>query len=362
MAIKIKYFPGGNTSEGYVSFFDKIISWPEAEKIIIIKGGPGIGKSTLLKNLLQDLEKEDISIELLYCTSDTNSLDGIIVNRKRAIFDGTEPHALETKYPSCIDEILDFGQFLDKKNLKGKKSDIVSIKNDITRKYKCAYSYLKSIKIINDNLNDLFEIYFDNVYHNEVDKIYSEIFSNIERKNTPPRERHMFASAITADGFVNHYDLLFNKLDRRIILRGALDSVSSAFMDSIRRFALQKGLDVDAFHCPLNPKSIEGILIPELGCGFIAFSKWYPFNDKNLKNADNDITIDFCAQLPLFRKRELEDIIDTNSNANTILLNNAIKKLKEARIYHNTLESIYAKNMDFNKINIRRQHIYNELL
>jgi hypothetical protein len=40
-------FPGNNTARGFYSFYDYIIA-PDARRILVIKGGPGVGKSTFL--------------------------------------------------------------------------------------------------------------------------------------------------------------------------------------------------------------------------------------------------------------------------------------------------------------------------
>jgi hypothetical protein len=39
----IKFFPGGNTAYGFHSFYDNIIE-ADANRIYILKGGPGVGK------------------------------------------------------------------------------------------------------------------------------------------------------------------------------------------------------------------------------------------------------------------------------------------------------------------------------
>ena len=44
-----EHVSGGNTSKGFYSRFDNIISPEEARRIFVIKGGPGTGKSTLMK-------------------------------------------------------------------------------------------------------------------------------------------------------------------------------------------------------------------------------------------------------------------------------------------------------------------------
>ena len=44
-------FPGGNTPQGFYSYYNDILPQRKAEKIFCIKGGPGTGKSTLMKGV-----------------------------------------------------------------------------------------------------------------------------------------------------------------------------------------------------------------------------------------------------------------------------------------------------------------------
>lgn len=43
-----RMFAGANTSEGFVNFFGEILA-ANTNRVFIIKGGPGVGKSTFMK-------------------------------------------------------------------------------------------------------------------------------------------------------------------------------------------------------------------------------------------------------------------------------------------------------------------------
>ncbi|MCS4455740.1 hypothetical protein JTT01_05220 [Clostridium botulinum] len=45
------FFAGGNTAEGFYSLFNNIIDINNANRIIYLKGGPGTGKSSLMKSI-----------------------------------------------------------------------------------------------------------------------------------------------------------------------------------------------------------------------------------------------------------------------------------------------------------------------
>lgn len=86
-------FPGGNTSKGFYSFYRYILGQEEANRIICIKGGPGTGKSSLMKKVGAHFLDKGYLIEYHHCSSDNNSLDGVVIKElKVAILDGTSPH------------------------------------------------------------------------------------------------------------------------------------------------------------------------------------------------------------------------------------------------------------------------------
>lgn len=90
---KIRHmFPGGNTSLGFFSYYDYILSQEEAARIIIIKGGPGVGKSTFMKKIANEMAEIGYDLEYMHCSSDNNSLDGVVIPEiKVALVDGTAP-------------------------------------------------------------------------------------------------------------------------------------------------------------------------------------------------------------------------------------------------------------------------------
>lgn len=89
-----RVFPGGNTSYGFHSFYDYIIG-PDATRILVIKGGPGVGKSTFMKSIGEAMLERGYDVEFLHCSSDNSSLDGVVIPAiKVALVDGTAPHSV----------------------------------------------------------------------------------------------------------------------------------------------------------------------------------------------------------------------------------------------------------------------------
>ena len=83
--------------------------WPEGERKIILKGGPGVGKSSFIKKMGEAFSSHGLDMEYHWCSSDNQSLDGIVIGQKICILDGTAPHVVDPLCPGAVDEILNLG-------------------------------------------------------------------------------------------------------------------------------------------------------------------------------------------------------------------------------------------------------------
>ncbi len=134
------FFAAANTRHGFVSYFDKCFSSYEK---IIIKGGPGTGKSTLMRNFANEAILRGYTVKYFYCSSDTSSLDAVLINEKNTVLlDGTSPHTEEPRYIGALDDVINLSDFFDKEILRKRKDEITEIDSKIKEGYKKAYSLL----------------------------------------------------------------------------------------------------------------------------------------------------------------------------------------------------------------------------
>ena len=80
---QVRYFLGANSPAGFYSLYDQLIDPAEAEAVFILKGGPGCGKSTLMKRVAAAAEERGLQVEYIPCSGDPDSLDAILLRRKR---------------------------------------------------------------------------------------------------------------------------------------------------------------------------------------------------------------------------------------------------------------------------------------
>ena len=120
-----EFFLASSTTEGFFSVFKDLYDPKEGWFCYILKGGPGTGKSTIMKKINLKAMENGIKSELIHCSSDPDSLDAIILPElKIAVADGTAPHVLEPMYPGVSDSIINLGEAWNKKSLYKSKDKI----------------------------------------------------------------------------------------------------------------------------------------------------------------------------------------------------------------------------------------------
>lgn len=144
------YFPGGNTTRGFFfSYYDHILTQEEATRIICLKGGPGVGKSTYMKRIGKAMEeKKGFEVEYMHCSSDPNSLDGVVMPQiKVALLDGTAPHVVDPKNPGAVDEIIHLGDYWNEEGIRKNRDQILLVNKAVGKLFGRAYRYLKAAKL-----------------------------------------------------------------------------------------------------------------------------------------------------------------------------------------------------------------------
>jgi hypothetical protein len=76
---KIRHmFPGGNTSQGFFSYYQYILGQEEATRIFCIKGGR-CRKIHFHEKNRPGMQEKGYDIEFMHCSSDINSCDGVLL-------------------------------------------------------------------------------------------------------------------------------------------------------------------------------------------------------------------------------------------------------------------------------------------
>ncbi|NLO89201.1 MAG: hypothetical protein GX088_02580 [Clostridia bacterium] len=358
-----KAFLGGNTPLGFYSFFDHnyIINPSYARKLFILKGGPGVGKSTFMGKIGKALLQRGLDVEFFFCSSDSNSLDAVAFPQIGvALVDGTRPHILDPRSPGAVDEIIHLGDYWDERKIEKNKDEIIRLNREISRLFSTAYGNLMQAKILHDEMESY---YRDSGALNiaALNRVTREIAKNIfndRARETIPWERHLFASAITPNGAVNHLETIFGNFDKRIILSGPAGTGKSTIVKKIYDEAVNRGYEIEAYHCSLKPNELEHLAMKSLNTAVITSE--FPHIYKVAMEKDRVINMlkfvnesclrPFMADLEEARRRYQE------------AFTRAVTFINRAKKIHDEIERLYIPNMDFAAIDKLRKKILDKIL
>ncbi|MEG1870952.1 MAG: PRK06851 family protein [Peptostreptococcaceae bacterium] len=351
VGISTHYFLGGNTGKGFFSHFDYIISQQAATRIICLKGGPGTGKSSLMKKVGKYYIEKGYDVEFHHCSSDNESLDGILIkDLKIAFVDGTAPHMIDPKNPGAVDDIVNMGVCLKEENFKSTKSDVLAINKEIGESFRRGYRFFSAAKSIYDNWytfnNNALNLYELNILkENLKDRILPNTLASLGSK------RHLFATGFTPSGIITYINNIIKDIPNVYVLKGAPGTGKTRVLDYISEEAVRRGLDVEILHTPLIPEKIEHVIIPELKVAIVTSNEInkMDFSGKEY-NMDSLLDQDYIEG-----KR---DTINDDSSLFYILLQKGLDCIKNAKCLHDNLESYYVPSMDFAKAD----EIYEEML
>ena len=261
-----RYFAAANSYRGFHSCFESVFDPYSLTRLYILKGGPGTGKSTFMKKLSCLLKEHSADVEEILCSSDTNSLDGVIAEKggvRIAVIDGTAPHAREPILPGAVDEIIDLGKAWDGSWLTIHKDKIACLAKQKKESYDAAYSYLKIAGTCDDYVQRRITESID------VKKLFFKAKSEAERFADLPQgsSTQRYISAFGRDGIL--------RLDTLKYLCG--ETVSIAYDQHISGMYLRElynclcRLGIGSVHFPnaLDSSLTDAIYIPDASLVYV---------------------------------------------------------------------------------------------
>ena len=355
MAIK-EFYLGANTPDGFFSYYDYIMPQAKANRIICIKGGPGTGKSSLMKKIGMEMSKHGFDVEMIHCSSDNNSLDGIAIPTLGiALLDGTSPHVVDPKNPAAVDEILNMGDCWDRDGIAKNKEQIIRLNQKKKETFQRAYRYLRSAKEMYDDILHIHKLARNDInIEIEFESLLNE-FAEIPYAKAPGFCRKLFASAITPNGIIDYLDTILTQKNIYNVC-GSWGSGSEEMLKKIADYALTRGFYIEAYYCPLSPKNrMEHLVIPAMNLAFTTKNKYH-------NNSYSDKIINLDGMLNEKVINEYKDILDYDYYVFDTLLQKAISTIAEAKSLHDRLETYYIPYMDFEKINRLNERLTDEIL
>ncbi|MCC3374224.1 PRK06851 family protein [Cohnella sp. REN36] len=257
------YFARGNTAHGahflYNSAFDGL------NKIFVLTGPQGTGKSTVIRSLADGLLDQGQHVQCFHSPLRPDELDGIILTElKVGIIDGRVCEGIAEDEAGEI-VLIHFGEALDNGLISPEHSGTIEeLRGKLDRAYSKAYeTFLTALRI-----HDEWEKYYiESMDFTKAGLVAEDLIQDLyagHESDTPTVGRHLFFGAATPKGAFDFIQSLTAQLDRRIFIKGRPGSGKSTLLKKLATSAEQKGIDVQVFHCGFDPNSLDMLIFPQL--------------------------------------------------------------------------------------------------
>ncbi len=340
-----RYFAGGNTAEGFVSFFPFVLPEQDRRRMYFIKGGPGVGKSSFMKVIGKEMEQDGYDVEYFYCSGDPECLDAVAIPKLGVgIMDATAPHSYDPVIPGARDTLISLGDYLDERAMSPYLSEIERIGKRISTHYQDSYHYLKAaaeLKSMTHNTVKHATIYMEKCLAGEYARRLSEQYVSECTKSASRigTLRQLFGEAYTHMGYLSHVDVL--PREQTILLLEPNEQRLDILLQALAEQTISQGIDIISLHHPLSPLLLSHLYLPEQKVLFTG--------DLSLEEGAETCG-SYHAEGSICGQAVHEENYDD-------LIRHAVDQLKGAKKAHDELETYYVRNMDFDRVEEKLNHV-----
>ena len=330
---QIRFFLGSNTRNGFVSYFDQLQNPRPGAQLILLKGGPGCGKSSTLRKVAAALETRGAYVEYFPCASDAQSLDAIaLYDGSFAALDGTPPHVLEPLHPGAYETLIPLADALDESALRPRLIEIQSLCYAISMRHRGATARIAAACSLLDDTRANALPYIDAA---GCDAFVEEIKARI--CDAPKGERRLrLLSAVSVDEVVFFEETVRRLCDTIYVLDDPLGAQD--ILTRIAHYARTNALSCIVCPSPLfGPERLDHILFPEIG---FAITTRTPFHMLASTRVERIFTP--YAQ-------HITALLGDMPTIKTLIYA-ACAQVGEAKRLHDDLEHYYVSAMNFDKV------------
>ena len=337
-------FLAANTANGFFSLFDEMTKRTD-HKIFLIKGGPGTGKSSLMKKAARAASDKGMAVEQIHCSSDPDSLDGVwIKDIKLILLDATPPHSVDPRYPGVVEHILPLGEYWNRDKLKAHRKEIVDLSGRISGTFEHIYRLLQGAGQMQKMSQSIVEAAF------QKEKAVASLIKFFRRQAILPlqktgRSERRFISALSCKGDILYEDI-FQDCAQALMIEENYEC-SHLILNLADRILSEMGYDRIRLLSSLQPDHIEHLVVPECSLAIVT---------KNNR---------LCPQseLPVVKKLSLKGFLDNDiisAGKNKLAFGKKMCKtlydevsalLASEKALHDELEQFYIEAMNFDALN-----------
>lgn len=329
-------FPGAMGPDGFISCFDHLLDERALRRMLILKGGPGVGKSTFMRRIHAALTENGASSTLYFCSGDPDSLDAVALpDRGLLILDGTAPHIVDPKFPGARDSIINLGACLDEAAMRPRLTHIRACMADHAACSRRARAYMQSIYALKrESAASIAECMDRQRLARMTAALIAAVIPEKAASDRPARMRPVITDALTPKGEICLLTAGQSQRIIRLVHHSAMDP--TPILQSLSRAAQLAGYDVEEHLAPLFPGGLLHLSIP-------ALSTLVTTSDQ----LSSEQIFDFSLSAGSLLRREC--VLEQQHAAIIRHKQLAVDAMSQAKQLHDELETFYVPNMDFGK-------------
>ena len=342
---QIRTFIGANSVRGYGSLRDSLYDPEKTDTVLLIKGGAGNGKSTLMSRIAAAAEAKGHTVERVFCPSDPKSLDGIVcADLKFAMTDATPPHVWEPGAHCLPERYVSLSKYVSE-DVSEKKTEILTLCGELKEARQEADKCIKAAFETDSELTGEVLTYADT-------GLLAEIGLSLAKKYLPrkgvlkgqgQRMLRRFISAVSPRERTDFYSTPY------AICGGGATTValndeyglSPFLLGAIAEEAEKRGNTVWGFFDPLVTSRLTGLAVPEAKLCFLPAEAAITAKE----------TVNTSESLSAEGREKLGSRPEVLLAVKTALINEAYVRLGECLEIHDKTEAGYRPYTDFDGLN-----------
>ncbi|MCI8848327.1 MAG: hypothetical protein HFF86_03485 [Oscillibacter sp.] len=337
MAQVTNFFVGANSGEGFRNLFPELVDVEDTYDLIVLKGGPGVGKNTFMREIGRTMEQAGTPVEYLWCSGDPDSLDGVVIPElKCAVADGTSPHVIEPQYPAAVDRYVNLGEYYDITAAKAEAEEVKDKTHAYKAAYVRAYHCLKAARQVElDAIAEASKTFDAERLDHRINGIIARELR--ARGNECGKTTRRFLGSITHKGCIWRFDSV-DVLCPKVYEFTDSWELAGASLARLHAAASENGWNTIACLSPEDPKHLEHLLIPGLGLAFVTSRPGMDYGKKPYRRIRLETAVESKARMRF------------QTRMTALLREEAVGALKEAKRNHDALEAIYNPYVDFDGV------------
>jgi len=347
----IRYvFTSSNTCQGFHSFISDLVK--PLQRVYILKGAPGTGKSTFIRLLGEALAERGYEVDFWLSAADPLNTEGVYLPRLGlAVVNGSQGLSLDPHYPGATGEIVQLEDFQDRQALRSHSREIINLVDRLEAENQRVGHTMKQAA---DAREEIKKMTSQRLVLEKINGLTERLEEELFREG--PAERHFYASAFSSEGTINYVDEISRSCHRRYILKGPAGSAKSTIIAEMAIRGRRRGWPLEYYHCGLNPDSLAMLIIPNQGIALI------DAGNTELSLRPWDVVIDMNDFLEASYSTELAGEATEAERVYETLLLQAQAGLEIAHKTLMELKKIYSSAMDFASLDRKREELLQEII